>query len=145
MATSEMLERNRLTPEADEMPDDIRGRLFYLYKYTCPDCLAVSRSDDFHDDMKTASPIAIPSDSKDGKEFIKKWPVMEVPSLVYIYPDGTNYMSVMLHQTKDGRTVYARERCLAFLDEIRGASETFKDGMDPDGGIGPHANISKKY
>ena len=72
---------------------DLADAYVLYYKFTCQDCQKTYR--DLQDwlgknDIGTDL-YYVPSDSEYGQELRKDFPVKAVPSLVYIYPNGSTY------------------------------------------------------
>lgn len=83
----DMLSFTDSTPVEDSLPEDLTGCIVIYYKFDCSDCSAI------YSDLK--SQIAdkdniywVSTRSKQGSELIKKYPVEEVPSGIYIRKDS---------------------------------------------------------
>lgn len=116
-----------LSPVYNTPPDDPSGKLFYFYKFTCPDCHAVAKDKAFQAAFRDLNPISIPSDSPEGKSLLKDYPIREVPSYVYIYPDGRNYVYAQVHRSDgNGDITYDAEAMEDFLSDMELIENTYE-------------------
>ena len=76
-----------------ESREQLADAYVLYYKFTCPDC-----QNTYHELQNWlgthdigAEIYYVPSNSEYGKELMQDFPVSEVPSLVYIYPNGSTY------------------------------------------------------
>ena len=101
LSLSQMKEMNQNTPDADKLPSDTKNSIIILYKYGCPDCVAIH--DELHETIKetNAKVYFIQSGSPEGQKFVQEGNITNVPSAVYIrnepLANGATFNSVQLY------------------------------------------------
>lgn len=75
------------SPVEDKLPEDETNKLFIAYRFACEDCEAIYT--DLELNLGIYDPIWVATRSKQGKNFVEKYGIDEVPSAVYVKPDGT--------------------------------------------------------
>lgn len=76
------------SPEESVLPEDLSGTVVIYYKFGCEDCEAI------YPDLKAAlggsAVYWVSTQSEQGKELLKTYPVEDVPSGIYIRQDNYN-------------------------------------------------------
>lgn len=94
---AEIRERIPLTPEESDLANkDLSDTFILFFRFGCSDCEAVypnlqeivQNRTDWH---------WVSTRSEQGEELLEEYPIDEVPSLVYIYPDGTRFAVFKMH------------------------------------------------
>lgn len=91
------------SPIEDTIPDDLDGSIIIYYRFGCTDCEAIYT--DLSKSISGKNNIYwVSTESKQGKELIKTYPVNSVPSGIYIYSDkqnGNSYVQKPLYKTSE--------------------------------------------
>ena len=99
------------SPSEDNLPenkDELKGCIIIYYKFGCPDC------EDIYTDLKNAlnghdKIYWVSTESTQGKELLKEYPVSDVPTGVYIrknsYSSALKFTKKCLYTKTDGKTV----------------------------------------
>ncbi len=108
--------------ESPDIPDDLSGCIVIYFKYGCPDCR------DIHDDLMTylsLHPIDklyfVSTRSDKGKELMVKYPVVEIPTAIYVRQKESNisdiYQEILYYKANDDDETQAvfRQDGLEFL------------------------------
>lgn len=102
------------TPVESELPEDLSDCVVVCYRFGCEDCTALLPG--IMDELSSIERVYYTSTrTPQGQEFIKKYPVDEVPSAVYVRADGTR-LSYTLY-TNDGTPSLDRQA----MDDLMGA------------------------
>lgn len=88
------------SPEEDEIPDDLSGKIILYYRFGCYDCEALY--DELSSLVSDADVYWVSTRSRQGKALRSRYPVQYVPSGVYISIDGTKNFTHVLYGTRDG-------------------------------------------
>lgn len=91
------------SPVEDTIPDDLDGSIIIYYRFGCIDCEAIY--DDLSEIISGKDDIYwVSTESEQGKELMKTYPVDSVPSGIYIYNDkqnGNTYVKKPLYKTSE--------------------------------------------
>ena len=88
------------SPEENELPDDLSGKIIIYYRFGCSDCEALY--EDLSDALFGSDFLWVSTRSRQGKALRSRYPVQYVPSGVYISTDGTENFTHVLYGTRDG-------------------------------------------
>lgn len=92
------------SPIEDQVPEDLHGKLIVYYRFGCPDCSAVYP--ELTERLKELTDVYwISTRSAQGKELIAKYPVDEVPSVLYVKYDGT-YSTAIIYKKNEEKQSY---------------------------------------
>lgn len=110
---------NRCTPAESRLPADMDGALVIYYRYGCPDCEAVYEDLKSRLDARGKPYYWISTRSNQGLALLDEYIVEDVPSALYIYPDGRGHAIASLHETDPatGRTVVPSD-VFDYLDDV---------------------------
>lgn len=107
--------------QSDILPDNITGCILIYYKYGCPDCMAI------HDELvstlanvNTSKVFFVSTRSEKGLQLLKKYPVDEIPSAVYISKDQTTshgyYVSLLFDEHSTDNAQYLESNLLDLIN-----------------------------
>lgn len=95
------------SPIEDTIPDDLDGSIIIYYRFGCTDCESIYT--DLSKSISGKNNIYwVSTESKQGKELIKTYPVNSVPSGIYIYSNkqnGNSYVQKPLYKTSENASV----------------------------------------
>ncbi len=104
------------SPEEDKVPDDLHGKIIIYYRFGCPDCSAVYPQ--LTEKLKEYKNVYwISTRSAQGKELIAKYPVKEVPSVLYVKHDDT-YATAIIYSTIDKESYLDEDILNDFLNMV---------------------------
>lgn len=126
---SDLSRINRRTPVESALPPDTDGALIVYYRYGCPDCEAVYDELKSKLDARGTPYYWVSTRSDQGRALLDEYVVDDVPSVLYIYPNGRGHAIASLHETDPvtGRTVIPPD-VFDYLDDI----EKRASAMPPD-------------
>lgn len=121
----EMEKSNKNSPVEDTLPENIKNSIIIYYKYGCTDCEAV-----YNDLLKTIKNndniYFVSTESEQGKNLLKSYPVNSVPAGIYIYEQNNQtakaYIQKSLYMTDNSKTTLdktALERLLYLQEQKR--------------------------
>lgn len=112
MGIVEMRRRIPLTPEETPVQDEseLSDCLLVYFRFGCPDCEAVHA--DLSKTLDDAERVYyISTRSRQGAALMERFPVDEVPCVVYVYPDGASFAkSVPYRRDASGHAVFDESR-----------------------------------
>ena len=99
--------------QSNELPDDLHGKIIIYYRYDCKDCKDV-RSEllAYLANVDTSDIYFVSSRSEKGKELLKRYYVLEVPSAIYIYndpPTNAEYVAASLYESSETVSLFIKE------------------------------------
>lgn len=120
-----MEESNKKSPVEDTLPDTIENSIIIYYKYGCTDCEAIYN--DLSKAIKNNDNIYfVSTESEQGKNLLKTYPVNSVPTGIYIYEQNNQtsktYIQKPLYITDNSKTILnktALERLLYLQKQKR--------------------------
>lgn len=96
--------------ESDLLPEDLSGSIIIYFKYGCGDCYDIH--DELTDTLKNRNNhiYFISTKSETGETLLKKYPVAEVPSAIYITKENSEqnaYAQVLLYEPSNENTEHS--------------------------------------
>lgn len=119
MTWSKMIDCIDNSPIEDELPDNLANSIILYFKFGCADCEAT-----YNQQLTTFGDLDnvywVSTRSEQGKQLMKKYPIKEVPTGVYI-TDDLKPVTCILHMKKQGEIVLHEANAQTLLNLYNGS------------------------